>query len=68
VCVLCVCWVVVVVWVPFCEDGGGGVAGLLCECVVFLSLVVDYFFVFLAVFFVGIACFCFVLCEFDCEM
>jgi len=37
--VACVCGVV-----PLCEDGDGGVARLLCECVVFLSLVVDCFF------------------------
>jgi len=36
--VMCVC-MDVVVWVPFYEDGG--VAGLFCECVLFLSLVVD---------------------------
>jgi len=32
-CEMCVC-VAMVVWFPFCEDECGGVAGVVCECVV----------------------------------
>jgi len=38
-CEMCVC--VCVVWFPSCGDGGGVVAGVFCECVVFLCLEVE---------------------------
>jgi len=56
----------VVVWFPFFGDRSGAVAGVFCECIVFLCLEVECVFCVFWLFFVGLVCFCFVFCEFLC--